>query len=80
MAPNSKKTVDKVATAKEVERIGCQLDVLDLKGRITELVAFIRKANSLSTASSVIAQTSGYVRPGCGISIFLRRFAESCAR
>jgi AAA domain, putative AbiEii toxin, Type IV TA system len=45
--PHSKQIVDKVETAREVERAGCSLERFDLKERINELSAFIRKANGL---------------------------------
>lgn len=45
--PNSKVTVDKVATAKHVIDAGCPLDKLDLRDRLGELASFIRRANGL---------------------------------
>ncbi len=40
-------TVDKVEVASEVEKLGAGLDVLDLKDKLKELAAFIRRANGL---------------------------------
>jgi hypothetical protein len=53
--PNSKQTVDKVATAREVEKAGCSLETLDLKDRVKQLSEFIRKANGLPLASAFVA-------------------------
>jgi hypothetical protein len=45
--PNSKYTVDKVATALKVEEAGCRLEAFDLIERVNDLSKFIRKANGL---------------------------------
>jgi hypothetical protein len=49
VTPNSKKVVDKVAVALNVEEAGCALQSFDLEERIRELSAFVRKANGLPT-------------------------------
>lgn len=43
-------TVDKVACAREVAKIGCDLTMYDLKKQIKKLTSFIRLANGLSEA------------------------------
>jgi hypothetical protein len=44
----AKQTVDKVATANKVAEAGCALDAYDLRVKVRELAAFIRRANGLA--------------------------------
>lgn len=46
------KKIAKVKLAHQIIDLGVDLDVLDLRERVTELVAFIEDANGLKTSSS----------------------------